>query len=283
MHGWRVMAGALVMMSLSPALWAQSAQARIDAAVAGEQRTPASVARDVYRHPAATLGFFGLEPEHTVVELWPGGGWYTEILAPVLAGEGRLIAANFPRDIPNEGIARMARAFADKLAADPDVYGEVETVPFMPPAQTCLGEAGSADLVLTFRNLHNWLASDALDTVFASAYAVLREGGVLGVVEHRAAPDTSVEAMKKSGYVTEDYAIERAQAAGFRLVARSEVNANPRDTKDYPDGVWTLPPTLRLGERDRARYTAIGESDRMTLRFEKPAGGPAAQDACPAD
>lgn len=280
MYGWRLMVSALVVMALSPPLWAQSARERIEAAVAGEHRTPANRSRDAHRHPVETLSFFDLEPEQTVVELWPGGGWYTEILAPVVAGEGQLIAATFPRDVANEGIARMARAFADKLAASPDVYGEVESVPFMPPALACLGAAGSADRVLTFRNLHNWVASGALDAVFESAYAVLREGGVFGVVEHRAAPGTPVEQMKKSGYVTEDYAIGRAQAAGFRLVARSEVNANPRDTRDYPKGVWTLLPTLRLGDHDRARYEAIGESDRMTLRFEKPPGGPPAQDPC---
>lgn len=262
---------------------AESAQQRVAAALAGEHRAAANRARDEFRHPAETLAFFGLEPEMTVVELWPGTGWYTEVLAPVLAGEGRLIAAGWPEDVPQEALARIAAAYADKLEAEPDVYGEVEVVAFLPPSRLCLSEPGSADLVLTFRNLHNWLATDTLDDVFAAAYAVLREGGTLGVVEHRAAPGTALEPMKESGYVTEAHAIERARAAGFELVAKSEINANPRDTKDHPKGVWTLPPRLALGEQDRAKYLAIGESDRMTLRFVRPVGGPPAREVCDGD
>ena len=279
-NSWQRVAGVLALALFAGAAGADDARARLEAAVADSARAGANRARDADRHPVETLTFFGLEPEMTVVELWPGRGWYTEILAPVLAGEGRLVAAQLPPEAPQEYAQRLARAYADLLAADPDRYGEVEVVPFMPPTHACLGRAGSADLVLTFRNLHNWLAAGTLDQVFQAAYAVLRPGGTLGVVEHRAAPGTSVDAMKKSGYVTEHYAIERATAAGFELAARSGVNANPRDTKDHPEGVWTLPPTLRLGDRDRARYQAIGESDRMTLRFSKPTGAAPGADPC---
>jgi predicted methyltransferase len=268
------------LMMLAAGYAAGVSAASVTDALGAGHRPAEERARDAARHPVETLAFFGLAPEMTVVELWPGRGWYTAVLAPVLEGEGRLVAAQVPADAPQEYARRLAKVYADRLAADPDVYGEVEVVSFLPPDRLCLGAPGSADLVLTFRNLHNWLAAGALDDVLAAAYAVLREGGTLGVVEHRAAPGTALEAMKKTGYVTEAYAIERAQAAGFRLVEKSEINANPGDTKDHPEGVWTLPPTLRLGEQDRDRYLGIGESDRMTLRFEKPAGGPPARDFC---
>lgn len=260
---------------------AQTLDRALEAALAGPHRDAANAARDRYRHPRETLAFFGLTPQQTVMELWPGRGWYTEVLAPVLRPHGKLIVANFAPDAQPPALAKAGAAFRQKLAEGPEVYGAVVEVPFAPPGRSCLGAPGIVDAVLTFRNLHNWLAMDAMDAVFDSAYAALRPGGVLGVVEHRARPGTPLADMKRSGYVTQDYVVERASAAGFALAASSEVNANPKDTKDYPQGVWTLPPTLRLGDQDRARYLEIGESDRMTLKFVKRADGPPAKEMCP--
>lgn len=264
----------------APLARAQTLDLALDTALAGAHREAGNPPRDRYRHPRETLVFFGLTPQQTVVELWPGRGWYTELLAPVLHKDGKLIVANFAPDVQPAALARAGAAYRQKLAANPDLYGAVVEVPFAPPRQACLGAPDIADAVLTFRNLHNWLAAGSLDTVFDSAYAVLRVGGVLGVVEHRAPPGTSIAEMKRTGYVTQDYVIERASAAGFALAGTSEVNANPDDTKDYPEGVWTLPPTLRLGDQDRARYLKIGESDRMTLKFVKRADGPPAKEVC---
>lgn len=246
------------------------AEAAIAAALAGDHRSEAHRGRDRYRHPAETLRFFGLEPGMTVIELWPGGGWYTEVLAPVLRDQGQLIAAAFPPDSEIEYFRRVQADYERKLANDPGVYANVKVIPFQPPAHNRLGPPGSADMVLTFRNLHNWQKAGTLETVFRAAYEALRPGGVFGVVEHRAAPGTPLEEAVEAGYMPEDYVIELAERVGFRFEARSEINANPADTRDHPEGVWTLPPTLRLGQQDREKYLAIGESDRMTLKFVKP-------------
>ncbi|MGD8575257.1 MAG: methyltransferase domain-containing protein [Gammaproteobacteria bacterium] len=242
----------------------------LDRAVAGDWRSDAHKKRDRYRHPIGTLMFFGLRPDMTVVELWPGGGWYTEILAPVLHDQGHLIEASFAPDASPDYRARMAADFKNKLAGRPDIYGNVSVVPFAPPGRTRLGPPNSADMVLTFRNLHNWINEDTLPSVFQAAYRVLKPGGVFGVVEHRAGPDWKPQESARKGYVPEPYVIELAHKTGFKLVAQTELNANPNDTKDYPKGVWTLPPTLRLGDKNRDYYQAIGESDRMTLKFIKP-------------
>jgi predicted methyltransferase len=242
-----------------------------------EHRSPENRARDVYRHPVETLEFFGLRPDQTVVEISPGaGGWYTEILAPYLRERGRLYAAGFERD-PEPGPAREyqlrgAQGFANKLAERPDLYDRVVVTELGPRRQE-IAPPGSADLVLTFRNVHGWMGGGYADKVFAAAYRALKPGGVLGVVEHRADPDKPQDPQARSGYVREDVVIALAEKAGFKLDARSEINANPRDTRDHPMGVWTLPPTLRMGEQDRDKYLAIGESDRMTLRFVKPTSG----------
>lgn len=230
--------------------------------IAGPQRTPAFGARDRYRHPLQELEFFGLKPEMSVVEIWPSGGWWTEILAPYLRAHGKYYAAVQPpfRDA----------AFRDKLAAAPQYYDHVIVTDAGPPDRWRIAPPGSADLVLTFRNVHNWLADGYEKEMFAAFYRALKSGGVLGVEEHRAAPGTTRADWVKTGYVSQDFVIQLAREAGFRLVAKSEVNANPKDTKNYPKGVWTLPPTLELGQKDRARYLAIGESDRMTLKFVKP-------------
>ncbi|HEX3771614.1 MAG TPA: methyltransferase domain-containing protein [Polyangiaceae bacterium] len=240
--------------------------ARLRASIASAARPPAEVARDKYRHPAETLEFFGLRPDMTVVELWPGNGWYTAILAPFLQDKGKLVATNMD---PN-GKAESAKTYAARLAGDPKDFGKVEVKVIHPPDDLALGADGSADAVLTFRNFHNWIRDGIADKVLAASFRVLKPGGVFGVEEHRAKPDADPAKIGDTGYVPEAMVIDLAQKAGFRLEARSEVNANPNDTKDYPKGVWTLPPVLRLGDQDRAKYEAIGESDRMTLRFRKP-------------
>jgi predicted methyltransferase len=251
-----------------------SSSGSVRALADGDHRSPENRARNAQRHPVETLEFFGLRPDQTVVELSPGaGGWYTEILAPYLRERGKLYAAGFESD-PPEGPGRDymlqgRQKFADKLASRPDLYDRV-VVTELGPRRQQIAPDGSADLVLTFRNVHGWMSGGFADKVFAAAYRALKPGGVLGVVEHRARADKPQDPQAKSGYVREDVVIELAEAAGFKLDGRSEINANPKDTTDHPSGVWTLPPTLRLGEKDRDKYLAIGESDRMTLRFRKP-------------
>lgn len=247
------------------------ATAALQAAIEGPQRSAANRTRDAARHPLETLAFFGLRPDWNVVEIAPGGGWYTEILAAFLNPRGRLYAAHVPADGTAE--QRRARAaFQQKLASDPAVYRRV-VLGTLPVARfTDIHPPGGADAVLTFRNIHNWIADGHFDETLRAFFDVLKPGGVLGVEEHRAAPGTSLERMIESGYVTQDFVIARARAAGFEFAGASEINANPRDTHDHANGVWALPPTLRGGEVDRARYLAIGESDRMTLRFIKAPG-----------
>lgn len=261
-----------LLLSLVAATAAAEPDPALVAAVAGEHRDPANVARDPWRHPLETLDFFGLAPAMTVVEITPGGGWYTEILAAALAGEGKLYAAGFPVSAGNAPgwMQQMHDAFLAMLAAKPAIYGHVTVTELGGSADAAIAPAGSADLVLTFRNVHNWMKAGTADAVFAAMHQALKSGGTLGVVEHRAPAGTSEERMIESGYVTEAKVKTLAAAAGFEFVAASEVNANPADTADHPAGVWTLPPRLRLGEQDRDKYLAIGESDRMTLKFRKP-------------
>lgn len=246
------------------------AQVTLASVLAGPQRSEANRARDVYRHPAETLAFFGVTPGMTVVEIMPGGGWYTEILAPLLRDEGKLYAAHFPADSTADYPKKSIAAFKAKLAAEPAVYDRVMLTPFSPPAAVELAPAGTADVVVTFRNVHNWLKGEGEKAVFKAAFAALKPGGVFGVVEHRAKPGTTREQSLDSGYTAEQLVIDSATAAGFVLEEKSEINANPKDTKDYAGGVWTLPPTYGEGDKDKAKYQAIGESDRMTLRFRKP-------------
>ena len=223
--------------------------------IESQDRTPQFTTRDVYRHPYETLTFFNIQPDMTVVELNPGGGWYTEILANYIHYPGTLIAA--------QGSYYMD-GFKKKMDSDP-MFGRVEIVSL----SSNLAEPNSVDAIVTFRNLHNWLGPQ-MDSIFKSSLVALKPGGIFGVVEHRANPGTSLKAMKSSGYVTEAHAIEVALNNGFELVAKSEINANSKDTKDHPKGVWTLPPRLRLDDVDREKYQSIGESDRMTLLFRKP-------------
>jgi predicted methyltransferase len=238
---------------------------------AGDHRTAENRARDKHRHPVETLEFFGIEPTMTVVEIWPSVGWYTEILAPYLNGRGKYIAAHWDPEDEREFVRTGVQRFKDKLAQRPDLYGDVGMGVLMPPETWAIAPESSVDMILTFRNIHNWMPRGYEEDMFAEFFKVLKPGGVLGVVEHRGNPEVAQDPKAASGYVNEDYAIALAEAAGFVLEAKSEINANPRDTKDYETGVWTLPPTLRKKDEDRDKYLAIGESDRFTLRFRKPA------------
>jgi predicted methyltransferase len=243
----------------------------IEQAATGDHRSEKNIARNEHRNPVETLTFFGIEPDMTVVELWPGSGWYTEVLAPTLT-DGTLIAANYgPKpEEPDHYRNRVYKEYTQRLK-DEEVFSNTEFTLFEPPEQVELGEPGSADMVVTFRNFHSFIGADAEDQVLATSFKVLKPGGILGVVQHRADEGADVKKTAEKGYVPEAYVIKKAEEAGFELVEKSEINANPKDTKDYAEGVWTLPPSLRLGDKDRAKYEAIGESDRMTLKFQKPA------------
>jgi predicted methyltransferase len=264
-----------LLLTAAAAVSAVAAQVPADplaAAIASPARTAKFVARDVSRHPSETLRFFGLRQDQTVVEIWPGRGWYMEILAPYLRDRGKYYAAIEAPDVagaPKE--AKDNAAFLrQRIADDPAHFGKVIVTELHPPQLTEICPPGTADLVLTFRNVHNWIEAGDQQAQFDAFFKALKPGGVLGVVEHRGKPGISLDEMRKSGYVDEAYVKKLAANAGFRLAAESPINDNPKDTKDYPQGVWTLPPTLALHDKDRAKYLAIGESDRMTLRFVKP-------------
>ena len=248
--------------------WAHADEA-LKAAIASSARAPANVARDAARHPYETLTFFGIRPDMTVVELAPGGGWYTEILAPYLRDKGKLIAAGESPTSEHEGARRYANNFTRKLADNPALFAKVERSVFEPPRKYAIAAPSSVDMVLTFRNLHNWTnaGDDKVRELLSEVRKVLKPGGVLGVVDHRL--PASRAAGSTGGYLHEAYVIKLIEGAGFKLAAKSEVNANPKDTADYAKGVWALPPSLSNGQVDREKYLAIGESDRMTLKFVK--------------
>lgn len=246
---------------------AEAHDAALTAALASQARSAQNRARDVYRHPQQTLQFFGISPTQTVIEISPAGGWYSEILAPYLRA-GRYVGA-LPKVRAESPYQRLHSELQAKMAQDPAHFGQPHWHSY-DPRNPVLGEASSADAVLTFRNVHNWVAAGSADAYFKAFFEVLKPGGVLGVVDHRAKPGTDLEAMKKSGYLTEALVIEYATRAGFRLDAKSEVNANPADSTDHANGVWTLLPVARHEAADAEKYRAIGESDRMTLRFVKP-------------
>ena len=236
--------------------------------VAAPQRTPANVARDGYRHPLEVLRFFGVRPDSTVVEILPGSaGYYMEILAPYLQERGRYIAASRDGAAAPQYLADHQKLLA-RLQAEPALYGKVAVTQFNADLHP-IAPPGSADFVLTFRNLHNWIERGEIDAALRAFHRALKPGGVLGIVDHRGRSDLPQEAQTSSGYIREDYAIALVERAGFRLLGASEVNANPKDSKDYPAGVWTLPPSYRLKDQERAKYAAIGESDRFTLKFVK--------------
>jgi len=236
----------------------------------GEHRSAANIARNEFRNPSATLEFFGLEPTMSVIEINPGGGWYAEVLAPYLSAHGQYYAAHFSPNSPIGYHRPALERFEAKLRQNPELYGKVTMRHLYPPQESAIGPADGADMALTFRNVHNWIMAGQEHDYFAAFFASLKPGGILGVVEHRAPEGSGMDIMRTTGYVTEAYVKELAAAAGFEFVDSSEINANPRDSKDYAEGVWTLPPTFQLGDQDRERYAAIGESDRMTLKFRKP-------------
>lgn len=241
----------------------------IQAATKSKVRKPEHVERDKHRHPVETLDFFGFKPTMTVLEYGPGEGWYTELLAPALAKKGKLLATNGdPNGPANERSTFYAERFKLLLETSPELYGKVETVTIDNKAPK-IGHEGKVDLVIVMRGLHGMVNAKTLDAWLAAMHASLKPNGVLGIEQHRAWPDAKPEESAKKGYLPEKWVIERIEAAGFKLAGKSEANANPKDTKDYAEGVWTLPPTLGLGDKDKEKYLAIGESDRMTLKFTK--------------
>ena len=256
-------------------------KAAITAALAGKHRNPKNVERDGQRHPLETLQFFGFKPTMTVLEYGPGEGWYTELLAPALAAKGKLLATNGDPSGPADSRATFyAQRFQHFLERVPEAYGKVETVKIDGKAPA-LPQDGSVDMVLLFRGMHGMVNQGTLNAWLAEFHKALKNGGVLGIEQHRAKADAVPEESAKKGYLPEKWVIEQVEAAGFKLAGKSEINANKKDTKDYPEGVWTLPPTLAMGETDKDKYKAIGESDRMTLKFVKKAAPkkPAAAEA----
>ncbi len=239
-------------------------------AIAGKQRSVEHKHRDKYRHPQQTLEFFDVKDSMTVVEIWPGEGWYTEILAPLLKDHGKLYVAHFSADADQAYFKKSLHAFAKKLKKQPKVYGKVELTVLQPPKFLQIAPEASADRVLTFRNVHNWMKNDQAATVFNAMYKALKPGGILGIVEHRNSSLKPQDPHAVSGYVSEDYVIALGRNAGFEFLGKSNINANSKDGKNYPAGVWTLPPTLKLKDKNKKRYLAIGESDRMTIKFIKP-------------
>lgn len=264
-----IIIAAIIIGAISPGA-AADVGAMIDDAMVGAHRSEANKLRDAFRHPKQTLQFFGLEADMKVVEITPGRGWYTEILAPVLRENGTMYGASYEiNERSREFFRRLDADYRAMLSAWPNLYDRVEIVYFN-PNEPVFGAANSVDMVLTFRNVHNWAKAGTAEAMFNGFAAVLKPGGVLGVVEHRAKPGTPLDKQIKSGYMTEEYVILMASKAGFRFAGSSEINSNPNDTKDHPGGVWNLLPNLRdVPEAEVARYRAIGESDRMTLKFIK--------------
>jgi predicted methyltransferase len=245
-------------------------KAAFKAILASPHRQPGNADRDKYRHPAETLTFFGIRPDMTVIEVGAGGGWYTEILAPLLAKKGTLIVTGGDPNGPADQMSTV-RGTSLKLFLEnaPELYGKVKVSYIAPPDKLELAPEGTADLAVVIREMHNWTRRDYLDAYLAAIHKALKPGGVLGVVAHRAKPDVDPKESAEKGYLPEEWLIQTVEKAGFKLVEKSEINANPKDTKDYEQGVWTLPPNLALGDKDREKYVAIGESDRMTLKFVK--------------
>lgn len=245
---------------------------KIEAAMHGDHRSAKNKARNKYRNPVETLAFFGLKADMTVLEIAPGGGWYTEVIAPAMRDTGVYIAGSY--DVQIEGQPsyryRQHQALLDQIKDQADLYGQIKVAGYSPPESRNLWQADSVDMILTFRSSHGWTREGLIDGVYSDFFKAVKPGGTLGVVQHRAPEGGDAVEWARKGYVAESRVIQAAEKAGFVLDGKSEVNANPKDSKDHEDGVWTLPPTLAKGDTDREKYEAIGESDRMTLRFKKP-------------
>jgi predicted methyltransferase len=262
-----VLTFALALVAVVPA---RAADPELIKVVADPGRSAAFRDRDLARHPVDELDFFGIQPGATVVEIWPSGGYWTEILAPYLHDHGQYYVAGLPADTGKEGIDKARAKFQQMLDADPQRYGKVTVTQFGQDHYD-IAPPGSADFVLTFRNLHNWMPGNYAEAAMTAFFTALKPGGVLGLEDHRAPDSVPQDPKAENGYVRQDYAIALAQKAGFEFLGASEIDANPKDTKDWPKGVWTLPPTYRLGDQDRDKYTAIGEADNFVLKFRKPA------------
>ena len=263
----------LTSVVVSPNTFAQNSSSNelsLQQVLEGPHRSPRSIARNRSRHPIETLQFFGLRRNMTLIEIGPSGGWYTEILAPYMRDRGRYYGAHFSPNTENSFQRKNLEAFEAKLTANPFMYGKALIRHLQPPNETKIGPEEGADIALTFRNVHNWMSRGLEQEFFDAFFENLKPGGVLGVVEHRAPDSTGRQEMIDTGYVSEAYVKQIAESAGFEFVASSEINANAKDTKDHPEGVWTLPPNFRAGDVDQEKYAAIGESDRMTLKFRKP-------------
>jgi predicted methyltransferase len=247
------------------------AETTLEALAEGKHRSEAYKARNEFRNPVETLKFFGIKPDMTVVEISPGGGWYTEIIAPYLREKGHYIAAGFDPESKVNYYKRNAKKYSEKLAKNPELYDKVELTIMEAPTKLDFAKPNSADMVVSFRNTHNWAGRGHAEAVYAAIFKVLKPGGVFGLVQHRAGKEHPKDTSGKLGYLKTEEVIAMAKKAGFRVAEQSEINANPKDSKDHPQGVWTLPPNYRLKDKDRAKYEAIGESDRMTIKFVKPA------------
>jgi len=265
-----ILTSAFVVVGMFTQQGALQAESKLRDIVAGEHRSEKHRSRDEYRHPVETLNFFGIKPEMTVVEISPGGGWYTEILAPYLKDKGHYIAAGYDPESTVNYYKRNAKKFSEKLAADAENYSKVELTVMEAPAKLNFAKPSSVDMVVSFRNTHNWAGRGHADKVYAAIFKSLKPGGVFGLVQHRAGKIQPKDVSGKLGYLKSGDVIAMAEKAGFKLVAQSEINANEKDTKDYSEGVWTLPPSYRMKDKDREKYKAIGESDRMTIKFIKP-------------
>ena len=247
------------------------AETSLESLAEGKHRSEQYIARNEFRNPVETLKFFGIKPDMTVVEISPGGGWYTEIIAPYLRDKGHYIAAGFDPESKVNYYKRNAKKYAEKLAKNPELYDKVELTVMQAPEKLDFAKPNSADMVVSFRNTHNWASRGHAEEVYAAIFKVLKPGGVFGLVQHRAGKVHPKDTSGKLGYLKTEEVIAMAEKAGFRVAAQSEINANPKDTKDHPEGVWTLPPNYRQKDKDREKYQAIGESDRMTIKFVKPA------------
>ncbi|MBV1910812.1 MAG: methyltransferase [Kangiellaceae bacterium] len=237
----------------------------------GKHRSENHIKRNKFRHPVETLKFFGIKPEMTVVEISPGGGWYTEILAPYLKDKGHYIAAGYDAESSVKYFSTNAKKLANKLSADPQHYSKVELTVMQAPEKLDFAKPNSADMIVSFRNTHNWAGRGYADKVYQSIFDALKLGGTFGLVQHRAGNEAPKDVSGKLGYLKMANVKAMAEKVGFKFVGESEINANAKDTKNHDGGVWSLPPSYRMGDKDKEKYTSIGESDRMTLKFVKPA------------